>query len=321
VGLASPIRQLSGRGIEVKTWEPWSPFSASQWCLNEKGHDGVRIALVTTAVGALLVGCGSSVVVDGQPVNHPYDGPMQLKQDFSDNATALEKSGAAGRALECEGKPYEGGAGDYVDGGLESVQDSPAEALENWLDNEWSDLPGTGYRVERDDGHRVLLSYDVDKRTKIAFITADGLRDYNHHTGWGVESWAMCDPSELPEVAEAMGIDVWEDATGARVPVTVISSFQGAEHCDWQDITFLVLGSDRDSDEYVRDTEGELRELLRSRYDPDASLPKGAINTGYHLDGRRLWLGPERDAAYLVSLQNRTDVERWPAAKKQIGCA
>jgi hypothetical protein len=281
----------------------------------------MRTALVSLAIASLLAGCGSSVVVDGQPVDHPYDGPMKLKQDFADNATVLDRSGAAGRALECDGKPYEGGAGDYIDGGLESVQDGPASALDNWLDNEWSQLPDTGYRVERDDRDRVLLSYDVDERTKIAFITANGLRDYKHHTGWGVESWAMCDPSELPQVAEALGIDVWQDATGARVPVTVISSFQGPEHCDWQDITFLVLGSGRNADEYVRDTHGEFRGLLRTTYDGNAALPKGAIDTGYHHDGRQLWLGAGHDNAYLVSLQHPGDVERWPAAKKQIGCA
>lgn len=46
---------------------------------------------------------------------------MSLPADYADKATVLERSGAAGRALECDGMPYSGGGGDYVDGGLESV--------------------------------------------------------------------------------------------------------------------------------------------------------------------------------------------------------
>jgi hypothetical protein len=160
----------------------------------------MRRALVAVATILLLAGCGTSTTpVSGEPVDEPYDGPMSLPPDFSDDATPLERSGAAGQALECDGAPYAGGGGDNADGGLESVQASPEQALDNWLDNEaWAyQVPESGYRVERDDGDRVLLSYDVGKQTKLAFVAADGIGDYNDDEGWGVESWAQCDPSEL----------------------------------------------------------------------------------------------------------------------------
>jgi hypothetical protein len=38
-------------------------------------------------------------------------------------------------------------------------------------------------------------------------------------------------------------------------------------------------------------------------------------------DGRQLWIGPDEGAAYLVSLDDAPDVERWPAAKQPIRCA
>ncbi len=80
----------------------------------------------------------------------------------------------------------------------------------------------------------LLLSY-VGELTKIAFIAADGIRNYNGDEAWGIESWVKCDPAELPaDVTEDLEIGVWEDSAGARVPVTRIRSFQGAEHCDWQ---------------------------------------------------------------------------------------
>lgn len=285
------------------------------------------------AVGALalvLAGCGSEpLVVKGEPVASPYDGPMHLPLDFSDEASVAARSGAAGRALECTGAPYNGGGADYADGGLESVQDDAEGALENYFEEEgasWG-MPDEGYRVERRDDDRVLLSYDVDGRTLAAVIAADGIGDWKHHTGWGVESWAHCDPAELPaDFTDDLDLEVWTDSAGSRVPVSEVISFQGSEHCDWQDITFVRLGEDpqginRDEvQEYVRDRHGELADILNGEFSDRARLPDDARDTGWHHDGRELWLVPDKSAAYLVSLDDQTDVERWPASKQPIGC-
>jgi hypothetical protein len=261
-------------------------------------------ATATALIVVALAACGSTSTLVGDDVSSadPYGGPLRLDQDFSDDATPLERSGAAGRALECDGAPYGGGGGDYVDSGLESAQGSAEQALQNWLDNQGWSLPTSGYRVEREDSDRVLLSYDVGE----------------------------CDPAELPaSVTEALGIGVWEDPSGARVPVTEIQSFPGPEHCGWQDITFLILGQAEDpqgdrsdeADEFLRDTTGELADYLRTSYDATASLPKRAVDTGFSRDGRRLWLDPSGDGAYLVSVDDPDDVERWPASKEPIRCA
>src|SRR5687767_5160411 len=132
-----------------------------------------------------LAACGQPVTVDST-VDRPYDGPMYVEPDFSDRAAALERSGAAGRALECEGQPYEGGGGDYVDGVLETVKSDARESLEN-NQNEAGllDVPRDGFVVERVDADRVLFSFDVDERTKVAFIAADGIRDHDDDVGWG----------------------------------------------------------------------------------------------------------------------------------------
>jgi hypothetical protein len=286
-----------------------------------------RSVTALTALAA-LAGCGEANVAspgdrETSSVANPYDGPMQLEPDHSDNASVLERSGAAGRALECEGKPFNGGGGDYVDGGLQSVQDSPDEALQNWLEEEsWGALPKSPYVVERDDGDRVLLSYDVHDETKIAFIAADGIRDYNDDTGWGIESWSQCDPAELPEEVSAdLGYDVWEDASGERVPIAEVRASPGPEHCDWQDITILHLGpDDRNVPTYLRDTKGKLADSTTTTYDGAAALPEDATSTGFRRDGRELWLGTEPDAAYLVSIDDPADVERWPATKGPVGC-
>ncbi len=283
---------------------------------------GQIYATLTTVL--MLAGCGSaSVVVQGDPVASPYDGPMRAPVSNADAADVLERSGAAGLALECEGAPYNGGAGSYDDG-LETVQDDAGEALENFLAEEmFHPVPEQGYVVEREDEGRVLLSYDVGGETKIAFVAAEQVTDWEGDTGWGIETWAECDPAELPAaLTDAFGIGVWTDEAGRRLPVTDIVSRAGPEHCGWQDITFLVLDEEReDSRLYLRVTTNEMRDYLRATFDPSATLPDRATDTGWQHAGRRLWLDSDGSAAYLVATDDPTDVVRWPATSEPIQCA
>jgi hypothetical protein len=276
--------------------------------------------------GFLLAGCGTATVVEQSesvpnPPN-PYTGPMQVPVDHGDEASVAERSGAAGLALECQGEPYEGGSGDY-DSGLTSTQSSAASALEDYFSQDpFLQLPPDGYRVEREDDGRVLLSYDVNDSTKAAFIAADGILDYDDDEGWGIETWAQCDPSEFPgSVTDALGIEVWSDDSGNRVPVTTISSSAGPEHCGWQDITFLTLGGKTRERQYLRDTTDELGDFLATTFDASVSVPTRAIDTGFELDGQRLWLHPDGSAAYVVDEATPEDAERWPAAQEPVWCA
>jgi hypothetical protein len=267
-------------------------------------------AVLTAIAAGLLVGCGSEVVDRGGSATPPYGGPLD--------------AGAAVGALECEGKsPYQRGDGVYDDG-LATVQESAEAALDDYMSESGLSLvtPSDGYAVEREEHGRVLFSYDVDGRTKVSIFAADSVRDWNGDEGWGVGAWAQCDPSELPpDVTDDLNIGVWENESGRRVPVTRIQSFQGAEHCSWDDITFLLLGPEEKGDWYVRDTAGDFSELLRTTFIREATLPEDATDTGLRRDGRQLWVGPDEDAAYLVSLDDAQDVERWPAAEQPIRCA
>lgn len=275
------------------------------------------------ALLALLAACGDQPAVGSNepPPAEAYQGPLVLPQDFADRATPEERSGAAGRAVECRHPVGNGGGGDY-DSGLASVQDAPEEALDNWFAEEGSwfaGMPTDGYRLERDDGDRVMFSYDVAGQSKAVVIVSNGVRDWNDDTGWGVESWAHCDAAELPAaLTDARGIGIWTDRAGDRVPTTVIESYDGPEHCDWQDIVFLTVGGWDDGQQYLRDTEGTLADRLRTTFDGAARLPGDAEDSGWRRDGRELWLTP--DAAYLVSVDDPQDVERWPRTKGQVAC-
>lgn len=264
--------------------------------------------VIAVAIALTCAGCASAVDA-GPPSATPYSGALS--------------AAAAVDALECDGrKPWFRAKGVYDDG-LATVQSTAEDAFDNLIDESGIGYraPVTGYRAEREDEGRTLLSYDVGDRTKVAVVVADGIRDWNDDVGWGVVAWAQCDPSEFPaEVTEDLGIGVWEDASGRRLPVTRVRSRQGPEHCDWTDITFLLIGPDEDgADWYVRDTSGELSDFLRGRFDDDAKLPGDATSTGWRRSRRELWLG--RDAAYLVDTDDPHDVERWPAAKEPILCA
>jgi len=258
--------------------------------------------LGVVAATTLLAGCGDPTAPPAS------DGPAASGPPVR-SATA---------ELECEGPPYERGAGDYVDSGLERVGDDPASALEDLLEqNDPGLVPHDGYEEVRRVDDRVLLAYTVDGQVKAAFVAVDGVEDWDGGRGWGVDSWAVCDPAELPaSVTDDWWIEVWTDKQAHRVPVTDVYSYDGSEHCDWQDIVFLTMGKET----YLRDTEGELAAQTRGRFQGESRLPADAASTGWRHDGRELWTVDSGDAAYLVSLDDPDDVESWPRAQ-DFGCA
>ncbi|MER6038125.1 MULTISPECIES: hypothetical protein [unclassified Streptomyces] len=280
----------------------------------------MRAGLVAVAVLAAVaaVGCddgtGVRVVVRGTPPATPYDGPLHVATRDTDESgprALRQASGAAGRALECDGEIYDGGGPDgwsRADGG-----DTPEDGLKLYFDLFEPELPGHGYREERAEAGRVLYSFDVHGRTKVAVVVAE---DQPGRPGWGPETYASCDPAELPaRYAEAAGVEVWTDRDGGRVPVRRLTGWTGPEHCDWQSARFIDL----DGRTYARDPEGVLARdgLLRAPYRAHAPLPATARDTGYHYRGLRLWLTPARDTAYV---RTATGTEAWPQTKSRIAC-
>ena len=223
------------------------------------------------------------------------------------------RSGAAGRAVECSGKLWNGSTGSNW--GLHGGHADPARALRRFMDEPFSSLPSTGYRVERDEPGRVLYSYDVDGRTKVAVIVSN-LVPQQEEDGWSVETFAMCDPAEWPaDVTDELGLGVWSDRGGKRVPTSILVSAKGPEHCDWQSATILSVNDKT----YYRDPEGVLPSAwFETRYDGRAELPLNAKDTGYRRNDQQLWVAADRSA---VNVVNGDHVERWPAPVKPGGCA
>ncbi|MFF5547268.1 hypothetical protein [Streptomyces olivaceoviridis] len=283
---------------------------------------GLVATAVLTAVTAVTVGAVAGcddgprpdLVVEGTPPATPYSGPLDVPTEELDESTprALRlASGAAGRALECDGEIFQGSGPDgwsRSDGG-----DTPEEGLALYFDMVQPEEPDHGYRVEREEADRVLYSYDVDGRTKVAVVVA---KDQKGRPGWGPETNASCDPAELPEsFTSTTDWQIWTDRAGRRVPVARLHSSSGPEHCGWQSADFLAL----DGRTYARDPEGVLGrdELLRAPYRAEVRMPADARDTGYRFRDRRLWLTADRATAYV-----RTDhgVEAWPLVKEGVGC-
>lgn len=279
---------------------------------------GTRSGIVAAVVlvGFAAVGCGGDghgpLVVTGTAPVTPYAGPLNLPYTTGGDGDAQESSGAAGRALECDGAIRAGDAGDSWskgDGGA-----TPEEGLRAYFDIYQPELPERGYRMEREEGDRVLFSYDVGGRTRVAVVVA---KDQPRRPGWGPETSASCDPSEFPASwTKARGFEIWTDRDGRRVPTTEVSSSAGPEHCDWQSAHFLDLG--RYGRQYVRDPHGVLPpDGPAAAYDVHVRMPADARDTGYRYGDWRLWLTPDRSTAYMKTSEG---VEAWTATTSRFGC-
>ncbi|WP_243057969.1 hypothetical protein [Nocardioides sp. SR21] len=242
----------------------------------------MRVALL--ALVLLLVGCthDPGVVID-DPVLEPYDGPLHVAFDDAEY-------GAAGLALGCQWNPQDGGVLD-----VSATGDDPEAAFAAWLGAEAPVVPDSGYQLEQVENGRALFSFVQVLSRVVVVILAEV------ESGWGVESWAACDPSELGvDTAESLGVGVWTGPGRPQVTSEVVT-FRGSESCGMQGTPILRVGLD----EYVRDG--------------SSGLPAGAVNRELQRDGRTLWLGEHPRAAYLVP-GSGSEVQRWPALDGPTGC-
>ena len=269
--------------------------------------------LPLTSLGA----CGQEVSA-GKEATTSYDGPLHLSQGEGRHPRA----GAAGDVVDCNAW----GAGGAFHGDVYSegaTSDNPAEAVKTaYSEGLFLSLPADLAVAARSED-RVLYVAEVAGAAKAAVIVHDG--DGSEGAGgdgWYAESWAGCDIVELPaDFVEELGYEVWTDADGQVVPTRRLEVFRGAEHCDWQDMTFLSLGRwDDQVPTFVRDPDPDpyLREYLAEPYQAHTALPAKAIESGYRHGKDRLWLAPDQSRAYVGAAPD--DVEMWPRMVKRLGC-
>lgn len=282
-----------------------------------------RLIGVISVVGALLAAvvvaaCGDSEPTSGDPISSAGDNSIPVvdlsEPPVADAPDPADRAGAAADFLECEYEISQGGWS--MDFGWSSNGADPESALVEFVGGGLFPLPADGYVLAgRDEGRR-LYTYSVDGEAKVAVVVADGATVSLEGDGWGVETFASCDPAEFdPAADDQLSIDVWLDADGNSVPTSIISSSQGPEHCEWQSVTFLWY-EDR---QFIGDPEGVLSDFeFAAAYQPETDLPPDATDTGYHHDGRHLWLSADGNVAFIVE---DDIVQAWPTPTELIGCA
>lgn len=106
---------------------------------------------------------------------------------------------------------------------------------------------------------------------------------------------------------------------GCVVRVDVITDRPGPDHCGWGSARVIVVGSPigmpfsapGNAIEYVRDPSNAFQQGFDQGYDPDASLPADAVDTGYRTDeGEAMWVMPTDDTYLYLVVGDR--VEQWP---------
>ena len=126
--------------------------------------------------------------------------------------------GSATQALDCAGTPYAEGRGNY-DTGPESVQDDPRAALDNWLEEEFfASVPRTGYSEASRTGGSALFTFSTQGLVVAAFVVSDDTDGTDDDRGWGVASYAACDPADgrrRPATRSASGCGPTPTATGS----------------------------------------------------------------------------------------------------------
>jgi hypothetical protein len=279
------------------------------------------LARSIVAATAILTACGCSAGSTVPAVSTHGDLAVRLTADPPQPAPVSTYAGplVAAQALECDHATRRTSRVGYGEG--LSVQGTALDAVAHYIEDEAAaGVPSAGYRLEQEAPGAALLSYDVSGRTKIAFVAVDGMKDVYGRTGWGVRTFAACDPAELPaRITDALGVEIWQDRRGRRVPTTEVSSYTNG-FCDAPDAGLLELHrqqAGRTKLQFVRDPSGIFREFLGGRYEASSSLPAEATDTGWHRGGKELWIGPQARAAYLVA---RGRVERWPVVTKKFGC-
>lgn len=274
-------------------------------------------ALLGLASALLLVACDQGVALDAVPQAPPYEGPLYVEVTAAPDDPEPDRSGAAGRVVDCETPPV----GDTEQQPFaDSVSRTPGAALRRELRSPTRGA-NTGLREARRESDRVLYTYEVDRRIKQAIIVHRGLA-IGGDIGWHAESWARCDWAELPPaLADSLGIEVWTDKSGRRLPTSRVSSSRGPQHCHWEDMRFLSLngGDLEDGESYVEHPEAELYpDYFTVSYTAAAALPADARDTGYERDGRHVWLAHNHSRAFVGTPDS---VAVWPRVVQPLGCA
>lgn len=119
----------------------------------------------------------------------------------------------------------------------------------------------------------------------------------------------------------------WTTADGCLIRIDVLADGHGPEHCGFESARVIVTGipvgaryTDASDDaEYIRDPDNVFGDPdTAAAFDPDATLPAGAEDTGFRQGDTELWVDPaDESAIYLVT---GPSIESWPLDLEPTVC-
>lgn len=218
--------------------------------------------------------------------------------------------------LGCDGSPSEvGGEGPgLADGGGAS----PDAALGAFLSTTPFVIPRSGYEPLGQSGERYAYGYRAEGKVKVVVVISPRFADMVG-ARYSADELRTCAEAEFGSAAEFNDERrVWtHESTGL-----ILTDIAGPGHCGWESARILHLEIDGVlAGQYLRDPAGIFAglDLLEIYDDENVKLPDEATFSGYRTDeGLELWFTESDRAAYVVTPDG---VERWPRARKPIGCS
>jgi hypothetical protein len=137
--------------------------------------------------------------------------------------------------------------------------------------------------------------------------------------GCGADGGSATDIESEPDWRRHADYRPWTDGEGCLVRIDIVAELSGPEHCGWEKADVLIVGqplgepytSPEDAVHFVRDPAAVFGQPeLAAGYDPDASLPDDAVDSGFRRGDVSLWHVPgDQSAVWLLSDDT---AERWP---------
>ncbi len=131
--------------------------------------------------------------------------------------------------------------------------------------------------------------------------------------------------NEPPRWRTAAQYQTWATANGCELRIDALGDRSGAQHCGWQNARVIVTGSPvgalysspTNTQTFVRDPQGAFgHPELTAGFDPHATLPPGAQDTGFRLGDTQLWTDPADPTT--IYLKATDTVERWPRGTEPL---
>ncbi len=179
------------------------------------------------------------------------------------------------------------------------------------------DLPATGWENDPpvpDDPNASIVRWvnRVHGRIK-AVIIMEGTSIVRGHGRWTVTGFRTCQPDEFdPARGRTTDNSPWVDALGQRTDL--VQARTGPAHCGWESMIWLRYHEDS---LYLRDPLGVFADVTAGRFRTRETLPADARPTGLHTDRFELYETPDRDEVWV---RHDGRFERWPRARREIGC-